>query len=149
MCVCWLWFKCALNCESWWSRNKVHLCVWCMCRSSDVWCCCAQMFGTHCAGVDTVLINSSSSISNPCELTGYVCVSWRFLDQNCLLKWTQIGGVLMWSSCWTYSVNLSSVPGDGDGQSRWCLSQVKGAVDDDVAEGKTHPWLHKKPTTPK
>lgn len=45
----------------------------------------------------------------------------------------------MWSSCWTYSVNLSSVPGDGDGQSRWCLSQVKGAVDDDVAEGKTHP----------
>ncbi|XP_057212529.1 serine/threonine-protein phosphatase 2A 55 kDa regulatory subunit B alpha isoform [Triplophysa rosa] len=24
--------------------------------------------------------------------------------------------------------------GDGDGQSRWCLSQVKGAVDDDVAE---------------
>lgn len=48
-------------------------------------------------------------------------------------------GVLMWSSCWTYSVNLSSVPGDGDGQSRWCLSQVKGAVDDDVAEGKTHP----------
>ncbi|XP_016375903.1 serine/threonine-protein phosphatase 2A 55 kDa regulatory subunit B alpha isoform-like [Sinocyclocheilus rhinocerous] len=24
--------------------------------------------------------------------------------------------------------------GDGEGQSRWCLSQVKGAVDDDVAE---------------
>lgn len=45
----------------------------------------------------------------------------------------------MWSSCWTYGLNLSSVPGDGDGQSRWCLSQVKGAVDDDVAEGKTLP----------
>ncbi len=47
------------------------------------------------------------------------------------------GDTQMWSSCWTYSLNLSSVPGDGDGQSRWCLSQVKGAVDDDVAEGKT------------
>jgi hypothetical protein len=23
---------------------------------------------------------------------------------------------------------------------QWCFSQVKGAIDDDVAEGKTHTW---------
>lgn len=27
--------------------------------------------------------------------------------------------------------------GDGDGNIQWCFSQVKGAMDDDVAEGKS------------
>lgn len=29
--------------------------------------------------------------------------------------------------------------GDGDDEVQWCFSQVKGAFDDDIAEGK---WLH-------
>lgn len=27
--------------------------------------------------------------------------------------------------------------GDGNGNIQWCFSQVKGAMDDDVAEGKS------------
>uniref|UniRef100_A0A672KDP3 Uncharacterized protein n=1 Tax=Sinocyclocheilus grahami TaxID=75366 RepID=A0A672KDP3_SINGR len=32
---------------------------------------------------------------------------------------------------------LAQTAGHSPDQHRWCLSQVKGAVDDDVAEGKT------------
>ena len=30
--------------------------------------------------------------------------------------------------------------GGGSEDMQWCFSQVKGAIDDDVAEGKTHTW---------
>lgn len=35
---------------------------------------------------------------------------------------------------------FSVVPGAGGGGNdvQWCFSQVKGAIDDDVAEGKPH-----------
>lgn len=32
----------------------------------------------------------------------------------------------------------SAGAGDGDDEVQWCFSQVKGAFDDDIAEGKSH-----------